>query len=124
MMRWCRFPEILMLQRLPTFLPVLPYIPGVPDNSDVSRCDSRDRDRDRDSKRHERSGPSYPELSADLPIADRYGCYSSPPQICGVRGNAYAAYGSSYSSGGRSDSPSYVDRVSTQAPASLRRSYY
>ncbi|KAL9684989.1 hypothetical protein QQ045_022434 [Rhodiola kirilowii] len=44
---------------------------------------------------------------ADLPIADRYGSYSSPPQICGVRGNAYAAYGSSYSSGGRSDSPSH-----------------
>ncbi|CAM8968355.1 unnamed protein product [Rhodiola kirilowii] len=113
-----------------TFLPVLPYIPGPPDNSDGSRYDSRDRDRDRDrdgdSKRHRRSGQYYPEpygSSADLPTADRYGSYGSPPQISGARGSAYGAYGSSYTSGGRSDSSSYVDRVSTQAPASRRRGY-
>lgn len=68
-----------------TFLPVMPYIPGPPpDDSDGLRYDRRDRDMDRDSKRHVRGGQSYPEpygSSADLPIADRYGRYSSPSQV-------------------------------------------
>uniref|UniRef100_A0A7N0V215 K Homology domain-containing protein n=1 Tax=Kalanchoe fedtschenkoi TaxID=63787 RepID=A0A7N0V215_KALFE len=110
-----------------TFLPVLPYLPGPPDNSDVSRYDSRDRDRDRDSKRHGRGGQSYPDpygSSGDLHMADRYGSYGSPPQIGGARGSTYGGYGSSYAPGGRNDSSSYVDRVSTQGPVSRRRSYY
>uniref|UniRef100_A0A7N0RGE8 K Homology domain-containing protein n=1 Tax=Kalanchoe fedtschenkoi TaxID=63787 RepID=A0A7N0RGE8_KALFE len=110
-----------------TFLPVLPYNSGPPDNSDGPRYDSRDRERD--SKRHGRGGQSYPDpygSSADLPITDRYGSYGSPPQLGGARGSAYGGYGSSYASGGRSGSSSYVDRVSssTQVPVSRRRSYY